>query len=84
MQNEHVIIIGMALLVFFLLERGRLGWIAAAVSIIMIVGAVRHPEVATSKELAGTQEEQLHATLLMVVIILFFPVARWWLKGRGE
>lgn len=83
MQNEHVIIVGMALLVLFMLVRSPLGWVAAIVSIILIVGAVKHPEVATSAAVSGTQEEQLHGTMVMVVLILGIPLARWLLKGRG-
>lgn len=83
MQTEHVIILGMALLVFFMLVRSPLGWIAAIVSAILIVGAVKHPEVATGAAVSGTQQDQLHGTLVIVALILGVPLVRWWLKGRG-
>lgn len=79
MMNEHVIIVGMALLIYWLIWGGRVGWIAAMLSVIMIVGALRHPEVAPSgRQLEGTQEEQLHAIMLLVALILWVPlVIRW-------
>lgn len=83
MQNEHVIIVGMALLVLFIIVRSPLGWIAAILSIILIVGAVRHPEVATSASSVGGQQEQLHGTLILVVLILGVPLLLW-LSRRGR
>lgn len=56
MSNEHVIIVGMALLLYWIMWGGRSGWIAAMLSAIMIVGALRHPEVATGgRQLEGLQ-----------------------------
>lgn len=81
-MNEHVIIIGMALLVYFLVFGGRSGMAAAAVSIVLIVGAIRHPEIAPSgQQLEGTPEEQLQIIMLMVALILFPRLAWWWLCG---
>jgi hypothetical protein len=80
-MNEHVIIIGMALLVYFLAFGGRAGVVAAGLSIIMIVGAIRHPEIAPSgQQLEGTPEEQLQIIMLMVALILFPPLVWFWLK----
>lgn len=82
MSNEHVIIVGMGLLLFWIIFGGRVGWIAAMLSAIMIVGALRHPEIATGgRQLEGTPEEQLHAIMLLVALILFPRLAWWWLKG---
>lgn len=81
MLNEHVIIIGMALLVYLLVWRGALGWVAGIVSAILIVGAMRHPEIATSKEMGGTPEQNLQATMLLVALILFPRLAWWWVRG---
>ncbi len=78
MLNEHVIIVGMALLIFWLAFGGKAGLVAAILSVIMMVGALRHPEIATGKPLAGTQEENLHATMLLVGLILFPPMV--WLS----
>ena len=78
MMNEHVIIIAMALLVFWLAFGGKAGLVAAILSAIMIIGALRHPEIALSKPMAGTQEETLHATMLLVGLILFPPMV--WLS----
>ena len=81
MLNEHVIIIGMALLVYLLIWRGRLGWMAGIVSAVLIVGAMRHPELVGSKPTVGTQEETLQATMLLVGLILFPRLAWWWVRG---
>lgn len=79
MLNEHVIIIGMALLINYLIF-GR-AW-AAVLSVILIVGALRHPEVAPSgRQLEGTPEEQLQIIMLMVGLIVVVPVAVWWIRG---
>jgi hypothetical protein len=80
MMNEHVIIIAMALLVFYMAFGGKAGLVAAILSAIMMVGALRHPEIATSKPMAGTQEENLHATMLLVGLILSPPMV--WLSLR--
>lgn len=80
-MNEHVIIIGMALLVYFLVFGGRAGVVAAGLSIVMIVGALRHPEIAPGKQMDGTPEEQLQIVMLMVALILFPRLAWWWLCG---
>lgn len=83
MQNEHVIIVAMALLVFWLAFGGRVGWLAAMLSAIAIVGALRHPEIATSgQQLSGTQEEQLHAVMLLVALLLFPRLAWWWFRRK--
>jgi hypothetical protein len=74
MLNEHVIIIAMALLIFWLAFGGKAGLVAAILSAIMMVGALRHPEIATGKPMAGTQEENLHATMLLVGLILIPPM----------
>jgi hypothetical protein len=56
----------------------KLGLVAAILSAIMVVGALRHPEIATGKPMAGTQEENLHATMLLVGLILIPPMV--WLS----
>jgi hypothetical protein len=82
MMNEHVVIIGMALLIYWLIWGGRIGWIAAMLSAIMMVGALRHPEIAPSgRQMEGTPEEQLQIVMLMVALILFPPLVWWWVKG---
>lgn len=82
MMNEHVVIIAMALLIYWLIWGGRVGMVAAGLSIIMIVGALRHPEIALGgQQLEGTQEEQLQIIMLMVALILFPPLGWWWVKG---
>ena len=82
MPNEHVIIVGMALLLFWVAFGGRAGVVAGVLSAIMIVGALRHPEIATGgRQLVGTQEEQLQAVMILVGLILFPRLAWWWLKG---
>jgi hypothetical protein len=73
-MNEHVVIIGMALLVFYMAFGGKAGMVAAFLSVVMMVGALRHPEIATSKPMAGTQQENLHATMLLVGLILVPPM----------
>jgi hypothetical protein len=78
MMNEHVIIIAMALLVFYMAFGGKAGLAAAFLSAVMIVGALRHPEIALSKPQVGTQEETLHATMLLVGLILIPPMV--WLS----
>jgi hypothetical protein len=78
MLNEHVIIIAMALLIFWLAFGGKAGMVAAFLSVVMMVGALRHPEIALSKPQVGTQEETLHATMLLVGLILFPPMV--WLS----
>jgi hypothetical protein len=78
MMNEHVIIIAMALLILWMAFGGKAGLVAAILSVIMMVGALRHPEIATSKPQVGTQEEALHATMLLVGLILFPPMV--WLS----
>jgi hypothetical protein len=78
MMNEHVVIIAMALLVYFLVFGGKAGLVAAILSAIMIVGALRHPEIALSKPQVGAQEEALHATMLLVALILIPPMV--WLS----
>lgn len=87
MMNEHVIIIAMGLLIFWLVFGGRFGLVAAFVSIVAIVGALRHPEIATGgRQLEGTQQEQLQIIMLLVALILFPRLAWWWLGrlfGRG-
>jgi hypothetical protein len=75
MLNEHVIIIAMALLIFWLAFGGKAGLVAAILSAIMMVGALRHPEIATGKPMAGTQEENLHATMLVGLILI--PPMLW-------
>lgn len=82
MRNEHVIIVGMALLLYWIMWGGRVGMVAAVLSTIMIMGALRHPEVATSgRQLEGTPEEQLQIIMLLVGLILFPPLVWWWIKG---
>jgi hypothetical protein len=78
MANEHVIIIAMALLIFWLAFGGKAGMVAAFLSAVMIVGALRHPGIATSKSMAGTQEEQLQIVMLLVGLILVPPMV--WLS----
>ncbi len=73
-MNEHVVIVGMALLIFYMAFGGKAGMVAAILSAIMIVGALRHPEIALSKPQVGAQEEALHATMLLVALILFPPM----------
>jgi hypothetical protein len=80
MMNEHVIIIALALLIFWLAFGGKAGMVAAFLSVVMIVGALRHPEIALSKPQVGTQEETLHATMLLVALILVPPML--WLSLR--
>jgi hypothetical protein len=86
MQNEHVIIVALALLIFWLAFGGKAGLVAAFLSAVMIIGALRHPEIALSKPQVGTQEETLHATMLLVGLILVPPMLWIGLKrlfGRG-
>lgn len=87
MMNEHVVIVAMALLLYWIMWGGRSGWIAAMLSAIMIVGALRHPEIAPSgQQVEGTPEEQLQIVMLMVALILFPRLLWWWLSalfGRG-
>jgi hypothetical protein len=73
-MNEHVVIIAMALLIFWLAFGGKAGLVAAILSAIMIIGALRHPEIALSKPLAGTQQEQLQIVMLLVGLILIPPM----------
>jgi hypothetical protein len=73
-MNEHVIIVALALLVYFLVFGGKAGLVAAILSAILMVGALRHPEIALSKPMAGTQEEQLQIVMLLVALILFPPM----------
>jgi hypothetical protein len=68
----------MALLVFYMAFGGKAGMVAAFLSVVMMVGALRHPEIALSKPQVGTQEETLHATMLLVGLILFPPMV--WLS----
>jgi hypothetical protein len=82
MMNEHVIIIAMALLIFWLAFGGKAGIVAAFLSAVMIIGALRHPEIALSKPMEGTQEENLHATMLLVGLIIFLPMLWIGLKRR--
>jgi hypothetical protein len=44
----------------------------------MIVGALRHPEIATGRPMEGTPEEQLQIVMLLVGLILFPPMV--WLS----
>jgi hypothetical protein len=74
MMNEHTIIVALALLIFYMAFGGKAGLVAAILSAIMVVGALRHPEIATGKPMAGTQEENLHATMLLVGLILIPPM----------
>lgn len=78
MSNEHVIIIAMALLVFYMAFGGKAGLVAAILSAIMIVGALRHPEIATGRPMEGTPEEQLQIVMLLVGLILIPPMV--WLS----
>jgi ABC-type branched-subunit amino acid transport system permease subunit len=78
MLNEHAIIIALALLIFWLAFGGKAGMVAAILSAIMMVGALRHPEIALSKPQVGTQQENLHATMLLVGLILIPPMV--WLS----
>ncbi len=72
----------LALVMTGLVFGGRAGVVAAGLSIILIVGAIRHPEIAPSgQQLEGTQEEQLQIIMLMVALILFPRLAWWWLCG---
>jgi hypothetical protein len=77
-SNEHVIIIAMALLVFYMAFGGKAGLVAAILSAIMIVGALRHPEIATGRPMEGTPEEQLQIVMLLVGLILIPPMV--WLS----
>lgn len=81
MSNEHVIIIALALLIFYMAFGGLAGGIAAGLSAVMMVGALRHPEIATSRPMAGTPEEQLQIVMLLVALIIFLPMA-WLSLGR--
>ena len=74
MSNEHVVIVALGLLIFYLVFGGWAGGIAAGLSAVMMVGALRHPEIALSKPQVGTQEETLHATMLLVGLIIFLPM----------
>jgi hypothetical protein len=74
MMNEHTIIVALALLIFYMAFGGKAGLVAAFLSAVMIVGALRHPEIALSKPAVGTQEETLHATMLLVGMIIFLPM----------
>jgi hypothetical protein len=78
MLNEHVIIIAMTLVIFWLAFGGKAGIVAAFLSVVMMVGALRYPEIALSKPQVGTQEETLHASMLLVGLILFPPMV--WLS----
>ena len=76
-MNEHIVIIALALLIFYLAFGGRAGGIAAGFSAVMMVGALRHPEIATSKAaMAGTPEEQLQVVMLLVALLIF-PRLLW-------
>lgn len=71
MMNEHVVIIALGLLVYYLVFGGWAGGIAAGLSAVMVVGALRHPDIATSKAaMAGTPEEQLQIVMLLVALII--------------
>lgn len=74
MLNEHVIIVALALLIFWLAFGGKAGMVAAFLSVVMMVGALRHPEISLSKPQVGTREETLHATMLLVGLILIPPM----------
>lgn len=76
MTNEHVIIIALALLIFYMAFGGLAGGIAAGLSAVMIIGALRHPEIATSRPMEGTPEEQLQIVMLLVGLIIF-PRLLW-------
>jgi hypothetical protein len=76
--NEHVIIVALALLIFYLVFGGKAGLVAAILSAIMIAGALRHPEIATGRPMEGTPEEQLQIVMLLVGLILFPPMV--WLS----
>lgn len=82
MSNELVVIVGLGLLIFLLLFGGKLGMIAGALSAILIVGALRHPEIAPSgRQLEGSPEEQLQITLLFVALLIFPGMIWIWLRG---
>ena len=74
MSNEHVVIVSLALLIFYMAFGGWAGGIAAGLSAVMMVGALRHPDIATSRPMEGTPEETLHATMLLVALIIFVPM----------
>ena len=80
MMNEHVVIIALGLLVYYLVFGGWAGGIAAGLSAVMVVGALRHPEIALSKPQVGTPEEQLQIVMLLVALIIFLPMG--WLSLR--
>lgn len=80
-MNANVIIIGLALLLAFVMGRGRGSWIAGILSAIMIVGALRHPEVAANAQVNGTPDEQLQGTMVLAALIVGGPVVRWLLRG---
>ena len=81
MSNEHVVIVSLGLLVYYLAFGGWAGGIAAGLSAVMMVGALRHPEIATSRPMEGTPEEQLQIVVLLVALIIFVPML-WLSLGR--
>jgi len=82
MMNEHVVIVGLGLCIYGLIFQGRSGAVAGFISIVLIVGALRHPEIAPSgRQVGGTPEEQLQLTMLMVALIIFPRLIWWWLAG---
>jgi hypothetical protein len=82
MTNSNVIIIGMALLVLYLIMNSGLRWVVAFVSVVLIVGAIRHPEVALQANVHGTPDDQLQSTMVMVGLILGIPMLFWLKRGR--
>ena len=76
MSNEHVVIVSLGLLIFYMAFGGWAGGIAAGLSAVMMVGALRHPDIATSRPMAGTQQETLQATMLLVALLIF-PRLLW-------
>lgn len=81
MDNANVIIIGLALLVVFIMG-GKGSVVAGILSAIMIVGALRHPGVATSAQVVGNQDEQLQGTMVLAALIAGGPVVLWLLRGK--
>ena len=70
MSNEHVVIVSLGLLIFYMAFGGWAGGVAAGLSAVMMVGALRHPEIATSRPMEGTPEEQLQIVMMLVGLII--------------
>lgn len=81
MDNANVVIIALALLVLMLLVNNKaIATIAAVVSVILVVGALKSPDIAAGAAIPGTPDDQLQGTIVLVVLILGIPLVNWWMR----